>query len=593
MRSRPAIVLRLPRIVHPGETLGVELSLHSAAETPIRFVRVILHYAQLLRRHPSRDILDARDRLRLSAEVAGRGRLAAGVHRYRTSFALPEDLPPTLDGAVAELRCGVRVLVSIPWWLDAEESREVLVRPSITPRPRSEPFTSTSVRQRGAFIEVSLPGRYFAPGDTLTGAVAFGDLAGRQPRALEVALIGVEQARSGGHSTAHELHRISFFRDLTGVDEGREVPFRISVPSGIPPAFSAGEVSLEYALEAVLEHSDGQVVHRVPLIVGPFAPRAEPPGVLPRIGADRWRATWARAGERAGLSLQDEGLRLAGVRAGCLVNVVPADTRSTSGLRARVYAPSSWGLALGVRPRRVLERGGVMTEDDAFNRRFRVSGRDEAQVRAALSPALRAALSAFRDVDLNDAGAQVWSAATASDERVLAAFLEQVEALAQAVADTGATLPPPAAMAAWLPAWRRFAEESDGVLEVGAMRLSGVLDGAEFRVETRFKGPAPAGTHIALRMQPPWEESGSHAAVRTPRPDPSRTRTAAGIVAAILEQAARLGKVVKDDIEVLPDAIGVEVAAPLAEPAATREVLRPMLALARAMRGERRGGPYR
>ncbi|AUX22861.1 uncharacterized protein SOCEGT47_033770 [Sorangium cellulosum] len=38
MRSRPFITLRLPEVVHPGETLGVELLLESTSETPIDFV---------------------------------------------------------------------------------------------------------------------------------------------------------------------------------------------------------------------------------------------------------------------------------------------------------------------------------------------------------------------------------------------------------------------------------------------------------------------------------------------------------------------------------------------------------------------------
>ncbi|WP_437728683.1 hypothetical protein [Sorangium sp. So ce861] len=42
-----------------------------------------------------------------------------------------------------------------------------------------------------------------------------------------------------------------------------------------------------------------------------------------------------------------------------------------------------------------------------------------------------------------------------------------------------------------------------------------------------------------------------------------------------------------------PGELAVVMAGPLADPAASREVLRPMLALAREMRGERRGGPYR
>ncbi|WP_437785960.1 hypothetical protein [Sorangium sp. So ce1097] len=586
MRSRPFIALRLPEVVHPGETFDVELSLDSASETPIDFVRVTLRYTQTLWSVDRGDVLQARDRLVLGEEVAGPGRLEEGVHRYRASFALPGDVPPTHMGFVAELRCGIRVVVSIPWWPDAKESGEVVVRPAIGPRPRSEPFTSASARGAGAFVEVSLPDRTFAPGDTLTGAVAFGGLGGRRASALEVALIGVERVDAGGQRSSRETHRLSFFRDLGGIREGQEVPFRIEVPGGLAPAFSVEEVSLEYALEAVLEHAGGRVVHRVPVDIGSFAPRPGGDARRPRVGAARWRAVWARAGERAGLSLREgvDGLALRGVRAGCVVEVAPVDERSAPGLGATVHIAEPWGLDLQVQPRRALGRVGVVTGEARFDGRFRASGREDAQVLAALTPALRAALSAFRGgVDLNDARARVRSAVGAFDESVLDLFLEQVEALAQAIAEAGAALPPPASMATWLPAWRRFAEESDGALQVGPMRLSGTFEGAPFAVSTQFKGAAPVGARIAARLDPPIGGASG-----------STTPAGEAIAAEILDQAARLGGVAEDEgIAVAPGEIAVALAAPLADPAAAREVLRPMLALARELRGERRGGPYR
>ncbi|XXY49519.1 hypothetical protein WME91_56900 [Sorangium sp. So ce269] len=584
MRSRPFIALRLPEVAHPGETFDVELSLDSASETPIDFVRVSLQSTQTLWSMGRGEILAVSERLLVSEEVAGRGRLGEGVHRYRASFALPDDIPPTHLGVVAELRCGVRALVSIPWWLDAEESGDVVVRPALGPRPRSEPFTGASARESGAFVEVSLPDRTFAPGDTLTGAIAFGGLLGRRASALEVALVGVERVHVAGQSASSEVHRLSFFRDLAGTHEGREVPFRIEVPGDLAPAFSAAQVSLEYALEAVLEHSDGRVVHRVPVVVGPFAPRSGGEGKRPRVGVARWRAVWARAGQRAGLSVREgvDGLRLRGVQDGCVVEVAPAEERSAPGLSATVHFAEPWGLDLHVRPRRALERIGVVTGDAPFDRHLRASGREDAQVLGALTPALRAALVAFPEVDLNDARAQVRSAVGAFDESVLDVFLGQVAALARAIAEAGASLPPPAAMEAWLPAWRRFAEESDGALQAGPMRLTGTFEGARFELTTRFERATPAGARLALQLDPPIGGA-------------SGPMKAAGeaLAAAILAQASRLGEVAEEGVAVKPGEIAVLIVTPLADPAEVREVLRSMLALAHELRGERRGGPYR
>ncbi|KYF76297.1 hypothetical protein BE17_09245 [Sorangium cellulosum] len=584
MRSRPFIALRLPEVAHPGETFDVELSLDSASETPIDFVRVSLQSTQTLWSMGRGEILAVRERLLASEEVAGRGRLGEGVHRYRASFPLPDDIPPTHLGLVAELRCGVRALVSIPWWLDAEESGDIVVRPPIGPRPRSEPFTGASARGSGAFVEVSLPDRTFAPGDTLTGAIAFGGLLGGRASALEVALVGVERVHVAGQSASSEVHRLSFFRDLAGTHEGREVPFRIEVPGDLAPAFSAAQVSLEYALEAVLEHSDGRVVHRVPVVIGALAPRSGGDGKRPRVGVARWRAVWARAGQRAGLSVREaaSGLGLRGVQAGCVVEVAPAEERSAPGLSATVHFAEPWGLDLHVRPRRALERIGVVTGDAPFDRHLRASGREDAQVLGALTPALRAALAAFPEVDLDDARARVRSAVGAFDESVLDVFLGQVEALARAVAEAGASLPPPAAMEGWLPAWRRFAEESDGALQVGPMRLTGTFEGAKFELRTRFERATPAGARLALQLDPPIGGA-------------SGPMKAAGeaIAAAILAQASRLGEVAEGAVGVKPGELAVTIVTPLADPAAVRDVLRSMLALAHELRGERRGGPYR
>ncbi|HTN84267.1 MAG TPA: hypothetical protein VL242_11295 [Sorangium sp.] len=584
MRSRPFIALRLPEVAHPGETFDVELSLDSASETPIDFVRVSLQSTQTLWSMGRGEILAVRERLLASEEVAGRGRLGEGLHRYRASFPLPDDIPPTHLGLVAELRCGVRALVSIPWWLDAEESGDIVVRPPIGPRPRSEPFTGASARGSGAFVEVSLPDRTFAPGDTLTGAIAFGGLLGGRASALEVALVGVERVHVAGQSASSEVHRLSFFRDLAGTHEGREVPFRIEVPGDLAPAFSAAQVSLEYALEAVLEHSDGRVVHRVPVVIGAFAPRGGGDGKRPRVGVARWRAVWARAGQRAGLSVREgaSGLGLRGVQAGCVVEVAPAEERSAPGLSATVHFAEPWGLDVHVRPRRALERIGVVTGDAPFDRHLRASGREDAQVLGALTPALRAALAAFPEVDLDDARARVRSAVGAFDESVLDVFLGQVEALARAVAEAGASLPPPAAMEAWLPAWRRFAEDSDGALQVGPMWLTGTFEGVKFELRTRFERATPAGARLALLLDPPIGSAGG----------PMKAAGEA-LAAAVLAQASRLGEVAEGAVAVKPGEIAVTIVTPLADPAEVREVLRSMLALAHELRGERRGGPYR
>ncbi|WP_437728684.1 hypothetical protein [Sorangium sp. So ce861] len=193
MKSRPLIALSVPRVVYPGATIDVGLALESVSETPIDFVRVTLQHAQQarddVRGDPKR--VACRDLLLLSEDVAGRGWLGEGIHRYWVQFALPADLPPSHAGYVVRRWCRVSALVAIPWWFDAEESKVVVVGRPAAPVPDDEPFASASPRGHGPFVEVSLPGRTFAPGELLTGAVAFGDLGGRRPFKLDVSLIGI------------------------------------------------------------------------------------------------------------------------------------------------------------------------------------------------------------------------------------------------------------------------------------------------------------------------------------------------------------------------------------------------------------------
>ncbi len=397
---------------------------------------------------------------------------------------------------------------------------------------RTSRSSTASHRGRGAFVEVSLPGRTLTPGAIVTGAVAFGGLPGRYPFGLRVALVGngVEQvnARSGSYESCPNV----FFQDVTGIAEGTEVPFRISLPGDLAPSFRLREVALEYALEVTIEHLAGRelVRHRVPVIVGLFEPRTGRDGKRPRIGADRWRAVWARAGRRVGLSLE-RGLRLRGVCAGCTVEVASAVKGLRAGLGATVRFAEPWGCASTC-------SGGACWSSMGWRRGTRdsigASGRRDGRRRRCWPcSGLRSgrALRAFHRADVDDMEARVWSAAEASDEQALDAFLAQVNALAQALAEAGAALPPPAAMAAWLPAWRRFAEESDGALRVGSMRLGDARRGAV------RAGDAVQGGRSC-------EDAGLAAAGSADRGrGPAEERGGAGIAAAILEQAARLGGV--------------------------------------------------
>ena len=583
MRSRPEISLRLPPVVHAGETLHVDITLESASETPIDFVDAVLGFFEEIRPLENGETVPPRKLLHRAERLESEGTLGVGTHRYRASFDLPEDLPPTHVGSMIELRCVVEVYVSIPWWPDARETQEVKARPALRPRPEDRPVSSSSQQGSEPFVEVSLPRRCFAPGEVIEGAAAFGNLGDRRPVALEVALVGMEQA-SG---TRWEGHRYSVFQALDRVRAGEEVSFRLRVPDALTPGFRGEAVALDYALVATLDHEEGRVAHRAPVQIGMYGPRGGAREKRPRVGAGRWRSVWARAGRRAGLEIDEEALVLAGLLADCTVEVQPGRGQGDEpGIIASVRFPVAWGLDLDLRNRTLIEQGLALGKD-GFALRYRARGREEAQVQAALGSGMQEALLAFDEARVNDDKAWVFCGGGAQDEERLRSFLDRVETLAEAVACATEALPPPSAMAEHLPAWRRFALEVGGALEVGRMRLTGSVEGAAFALATRFAGEAPASTRIAITAEPPIEESAAgDAEALALRPE------ARGLAAAIREQAARLGEVRRGP-DATPEGVALEVGAPLADPAAARGALGAMLALASALRKDRRGGPYR
>src|SRR5262249_50668781 len=152
----------------------------------------------------------------------------------------------------------------------------------------------------------------------------------------------------------------------------------------------------------------------------------------------RWRFVWQDEGQRLGLALEDRDLALHGTLAGAVdARVQPHG----NGVQARL----SWeplGIGLSITPRPVLS-GGLPLDGLAptFARRFSAHGREAPQVLSALGPDLRAALLAFDEAEIDDAGAVVASPTSARDPEALGRFLAALERLAEAVVAAEARLP--------------------------------------------------------------------------------------------------------------------------------------------------------
>ncbi|KYF92717.1 hypothetical protein BE20_11095 [Sorangium cellulosum] len=585
MRSRPDVELRMSRTVHPGDVVLVELVLRSRARTPVDSIELHLEGMQIAR--VEERVLVPPHFLSLVARLAGETTLPEGEQRYRASFPLPADAPCSYLGTRAEIRYGITLSIAIPWWLDVQESYEVLVTPRPVTRPPRSPAAGTTARGDSPFIEVSLDDQVFAPGDEISGAVALGNVQGRGVRGMEISLVGVERLLSGGPAASNratEAHRFTAFRRADSRDEGRELPFRFRIPRSVAPSFDAGWVALVWGLEVRVElaRADG-VVHTTPLVLGVFD---RPPGlgaIRRQIGSGRWRAVWGAVGARHGLSLDPLELRLSGALSGCAASVwIDAGSSSSGALVGELRWPS-WGLDLEVGVKRFLL--ALASEDDeGFGRRYRVRGRDPGQVRAVVAGPLRRALLAFDDVRLDDEHVSVRSRTPGHDQPWLGAFLDHLAALAAEITAASARIPPPTPMAGMRPAWERFAAEVHGRFEVGRMRIRDAqLDGATFHIDTCFeRGPYPERSEVTLVLDPPLD------AALDPD-DPEQLRAASpGAREAMKRLRARTHA-----LRIAPHAIVITVPAPLEDPATLRDLLGAQLHLSALLRGRRVARPYR
>jgi hypothetical protein len=599
MRSRPDIDIKIPSSVLPGETLHVDLLVTGRSVTPIDFIAVHFHVTEGVLR-PERDgLFTQHDILHETVEVAEAGELGAEVYRYRASFEVSSDLPPTYLGTMIEFRAWVEVHVSIPWWPDVRERYDVTILPAPIDRPAPAPFTGSSLRGNEPFVEVSLRAQSFAPGETIEGAIAFGNLGGSVVQDLVPALVGCE--RFGEADAARtEILRHNAFLAVSNDGEGREIPFRLAVPAGSPPSMTLPKGSFFWLFEVRLNLGGASdVVYRVPVTIAIFEGRARVASIeTAPIGAGRWRTVWAEAGEAAGLAIDRKRLRLVGELSGCDVSVIVGKNEAKrSSLSARLRF-GSWGLDLALTSAGVLDLGTYF-QDEELERRFRITGRDLTQVHGALVPSLRAALLAFDEVTLGDAEARVSSDAPGYDQPWIGAFLGKVAALAQALDAASGAIPAPEAMTAFLPAWRRFAGDLDGDLCVGNMRITGGLfEGALAAVLTEIDYSEPTATLIELAIDPPLEAAFDVNDAQAVAAAPPQVRALLASIAAlcvpILEAGFALPRPPRPPSpSVTPDKVSIRLPVVVANPASMRDLMAELLSLAAALRGERRAGPYR
>jgi hypothetical protein len=201
-------------------------------------------------------------------------------------------------------------------------------------------------------------------------------------------------------------------------------------------------------------------------------------------------------------------------------------------------------------------------------------------VRAILERELCRRLATFDRVRLDDEGAALERDVPARDQAALQRFLQDVDAVADAVVLAAARIPPPAWVdAESAAAWRAFAEATAGKLRPGSMRVRGaVVDGDRVHVETVLDAKGqPEATRVVLALDPEVD-------LRERVEAPAALRRAVAALTTIDEPRS---------FDVQPDAITLELPGFVRDPAVLRPIVAEMQRLSARLRGETRRGPYR
>lgn len=506
IKRRPKIVLNVPSEIRAGDAVEARVLLDARREVPVTAVAVRLDGIQRVSvgaGDSSRS--DSTSLLALSGLLSGATTLRGGVTELRCRFDLPRDLPPSYTGRGASVDYEVTVHVEIPWWRDAHEVFQLHVLPRESGerpgRPRLFSSAPDGPSAREPHVEGSLAGDVFAPGDVVSGAVALGNVAYNAYRGVTVALLGWQTVRLGRTVEEVEAGRYETVLRIDPPRDGEPVPFAFRVPARITPTFATPACRLDWHVEITAQLGWKKDLRlRVPAtIVAPPAgdQRPAPRSAPPSVGSSRVTALWQEVADRYGWALRD----------GALVGTVAEATvelrrehRGADGIflvGELRWAPLHLGLAAQRAGRLAALRSRMKIGHPEWDRRHRVTGRDETQV-AAFCAALGPPPPEL--VELGDERALIERRDAGHDRQRLARYAQLLGSLAQAVAAARQRIQPPAVMASGLASWRELAERLGGRLETARMAIRGAVRELPAEVVTEWSPDgAPERTRLVLR----------------------------------------------------------------------------------------------
>lgn len=384
IKRRPRVQVLVPRRVHPGDKLEVVFELDVARRVPIERFDVTLRGRTRIA-VGDQGFAEAGVPLAQIARLSGPRELEPGKLRFPCRFKLPPDAPPTFHGRIVRVEYVLGAQIAIPWWVDVDSAFELDVAPAPhdaarSPKPLLYSSAPDGPEEREPHAEVSLADGVVQPGDVLRGAVALGNVAFARYTGIRVTLTGWEYAH--GMERQGEFGGWQIELPLTDPREGEPIAFDLRVPD-VPPSCSSDVFRVWWLLDVTVTRRLGaDLVISLPITILP--PKGAGPKdaqrlvrAPPTVGNERVQRVWSGVADRSGMRFEGERLE---ARVGAVdVTLWREHAAGRPVLVAELRYPSL-GLDLESGPATGISR--LWGAQGLAVAGCRVSGRDEAQVRA-------------------------------------------------------------------------------------------------------------------------------------------------------------------------------------------------------------------
>ena len=482
LKTRPEILLNIPRVIIPGDALSARVVLRCSEPVPIDGLSIELVgsgvWHSQTEHGPHRHTLGL---VRMVGHpVTERTELGAGDHGYVVTFEVPQDALPTFSGGRLSVEWEFRVRADIPWWPDAKATfvAHVAPRPSPQVAEQVRVFASDTDGPQGIkpYVEVSLGEA--VSGHRLEGTLALSNTAHNDYQAVEFRLTSSETVPAffSSRTAQHEHQRWQI--PLSSPGENELIRFQLQLPS-IVPAFETQKLSLSWTLEMRLRLGWAlDTTLWIPLQIRTPAAGERTETIAPlAVGSDRLAQVWQAAGRATGFNYRDAELSREIGRARL---VIRREHRGRAGLRLLAEARyPDLDLGLCVRDGRLATRDAVQSE-----------------IVASHTDPKRAGLTLEHADDtrivfsIDDPGTRLRSVTHAADR-----FASLWHAFETALE----SLPAPADLADAVPAFAAAARRLGGDLDVASMDIRGSRNEIPFALEIRWDDAGRPHTLLEVR----------------------------------------------------------------------------------------------